>query len=94
MTPGGLPYLIDFGSAVTCAEDDNVLRRWLFRQACQIDLNAWVKHKYLGQYAEITAADAPFYRPTLIEHTVRPLRRIWRKVTARQWRKRRRRSKS
>jgi len=94
VTPAGLPYLIDFGSAVTCAEDSNFLRRWLFHQACQIDLNAWIKHKYLGQYDEISSADAPYYQPTLIERTVRPLRRIWRKVTARQWRKKRRRSQS
>jgi predicted Ser/Thr protein kinase len=94
VTPAGLSYLIDFGSAVTCAEDGNFLRRWLFRQACQIDLNAWIKHKYLGQYDEVSAADAPYYQPTFIERTVRPLRRIWRKVTARQWRKRRRRSQS
>jgi predicted Ser/Thr protein kinase len=94
VTPAGLPYLIDFGSAVTCAEDGNFLRRWLFRQACQIDLNAWIKHKYLGQYDKISSADAPYYQPTFIEQTVRPLRRIWRKVTARQWRKKRRRSHS
>jgi predicted Ser/Thr protein kinase len=94
VTPTGLPCLIDFGSAVTCAEDSHFLRRWLFRQACQIDLNAWVKHKYLGQYDKISSADIPYYQPTFIERVVRPLRRIWRKITARQWRKRRRRSQS
>ena len=94
VTPTGLPYLIDFGSALTCAEDSNFLRRWLFRQACQIDLNAWIKHKYLGRYDEISSADVPYYQPTSIERTVRPLRRMWRKVTVRQWRKRRRHSKS
>jgi len=94
VTPASLPCLIDFGSAVTCTEDSHFLRRWLFRQACQIDLNAWVKHKYLGQYDEISSADAPFYQPTFIERAVRPLRRTWRKITARDWRKRRRRSQS
>jgi len=94
VTGAGLPYLIDFGSAVTCHDASGSLRRWLFRQACQIDLNAWVKHKYLGRYADISDADAQYYQPTFIERVVRPLRLIWRKITARQWRKARRRSHS
>ena len=94
VTPDGLPYLIDFGSAITCADGRGGLRRWIFRQACQIDLNAWIKHKYLGRYDEISSADLLFYQPTFIERIARPLRRIWRKLTGRQWRKARRRSRS
>jgi len=94
VSPAGLPYLIDFGSAVTCTDGSGRLRRWLFRQACRVDLNAWIKHKYLGRYDRISGADAPYYRPTLIERIARPLRRAWRKVTARQWRKSRRRRRS
>lgn len=92
VTPAGLPFLIDFGSAVMCGDNGGAVRRWVFRQACQIDLNAWIKHKYRGRYAQISSADAPFYQPTVVERTVRPLRLIWRKITARQWRKARRRS--
>ncbi|MAF83852.1 MAG: RIO1 family regulatory kinase/ATPase [Gammaproteobacteria bacterium] len=92
ITSAGLPCLIDFGSAVTCDHGSGALRRWVFRLACQIDLNAWVKHKYLGRYAEISSADMPYYQPTFIERIARPVRRFWRKVTARQWRKARRRS--
>jgi len=91
VTPDGLPYLIDFGSAITCTDTSGSLRRWLFRQVCRIDLNAWIKHKYLGRYEEISSADAAYYQPTFIERVARPVRRIWRKVTARQWRKARRR---
>ena len=94
VTPDGLPVLIDFGSAVTCADGSSGLRRWMFRQTCQIDLNAWIKHKYLGRYDEISSEDLPYYQPTVIERVVRPIRRIWRKITARQWRKARRRSHS
>jgi len=94
ITSAGRPCLIDFGSAVTCFEGSGGLRRWLFRQTCQIDLNAWIKHKYLGRYDEISSSDAPYYRPTFVERIIRPLRRIWRKVSARQWRKARRRSQS
>jgi predicted Ser/Thr protein kinase len=92
VTPDGLPYLIDFGSAITCANGRGGLHRWIFRQACRIDMNAWIKHKYLGRYDEISSADVPYYQPTFIERVARPLRRIWRKLTGRQWRKARRRS--
>ncbi len=91
VTPDGLPVLIDFGSAITCADGRGGLRRWIFRQACQIDLNAWVKHKYLGRYDQLSHADKLFYNPTAVERAVRPLRRLWRKISARQWRKARRR---
>ena len=94
VTPDGLPVLIDFGSAVTCADGSSGFRCWMFRQTCQIDLNAWIKHKYLGRYDEISSEDLPYYQPTVIERVVRPIRRIWRKITARQWRKARRRSHS
>ena len=94
VTPSGQPVLIDFGSAVTCDNGSGGLRRWIFAQACQIDLNAWVKHKYLARYDEISDTDAPYYQPTLLERVVRPLRRTWRRITARRWRKRRRRSQS
>lgn len=93
VSSAGRPYLIDFGSAVTCAEQSGGFRRWIFRQACQIDLNAWTKHKYLGQYDEIEPADARYYQPTIVERMSRPVRRVWRKVTARQLRKKIRRAK-
>ena len=92
ITSAGQPCLLDFGSAVTCAEGAGGLRRWVFRLACQIDLNAWVKHKYVGRYEEISGADMPFYQPTFIERIARRVRRFWRKITVRQWRKARRRS--
>ena len=92
VTPDGLPYLIDFGSAVLRREGAGSGRNWLFRQACQIDLNAWVKHKYLARYDTISAADARFYDPTLVERVSGPVRRAWRKLTGRQLRKARRRA--
>ncbi|MBT8444152.1 MAG: hypothetical protein HKN81_02785 [Gammaproteobacteria bacterium] len=92
VTPAGMPCLIDFGSAVLRPDGAGFLRSWTFRQACQIDLNAWVKHKYLARYEELTAADAVYYNPTLVERVARPVRRFWRKVTARKFRKARRRA--
>jgi serine/threonine protein kinase len=89
VTPEGRPYLVDFGSAVP-RKDGAFLNRWLFRQACKIDLNAWIKHKYLGRYDEISAADAHLFQPTVIERIARFFRRIWHKLTGRRWRERRR----
>ncbi|MFW2404327.1 MAG: hypothetical protein ACN4GT_06125 [Gammaproteobacteria bacterium] len=92
VTPDGMPSLIDFGSAVLLPNGAGFLRNWIFRQACQIDLNAWVKHKYLARYDEISKEDARYFNPTRVERIVRPVRRFWRKVTARKFRKARRRA--
>lgn len=87
VTPEGLPCLIDFGSAVLRPARAGSWKNKLFQQACQIDLNAWVKHKYLARYDEVTAEDAPYYAPTVVERVVRPIRQTWRKLTARKLRK-------
>jgi predicted Ser/Thr protein kinase len=92
VTPAGMPCLIDFGSALVRHDGGRPWRNWAFRQACQIDLNAWVKHKYLARYDDVSGADARLYAPTPLERIARPLRRLWRKVTARQYRKARRRA--
>lgn len=89
VTPEGRPYLVDFGSAVA-KKEGAFLNRWLFRQACKIDLNAWIKHKYLGRYDEISAADAQYFQPTVVEKWARFFRRIWHKLTRRRWREERR----
>lgn len=94
VTPAGMPYLIDFGSAVLRHGHAGSWRNWAFRQACQIDLNAWVKHKYLARYDDVSEADAPYYDPTPVERIARPVRRTWRKVTARKYRKARRAANS
>lgn len=93
VTPDGEPRLIDFGSAVIRKESGS-LNRWLFEQACQIDLNAWVKLKYLARYDQISTEDEKYYRPTAIERWTSPVRRTWRKFTGRRWRERRRRART
>jgi RIO-like serine/threonine protein kinase len=90
VTPAGRPYLIDFGSAWLRKETGGAINRWLFEVACQIDLNAWVKHKYFGRYEEISTEDAKYFHPTLIERWARGIRRFWRTITRRHWRKARR----
>jgi RIO-like serine/threonine protein kinase len=82
----GEPWVLDFGSAVLSGRRPG----WLFRLACRMDLNAWVKLKYRRRYDTITPGDLPYYQPTWVEAFARGLRRVWRKVTARRWRKARR----
>jgi serine/threonine protein kinase len=89
VTPAGEPMLVDFGSAVLLKEK-GFLNNWLFRQACQIDLNAWVKHKYLGRYDLVSEDDAPYFELTTVEKWTAPVRKAWRKITARHWREHRR----
>jgi serine/threonine protein kinase len=89
VTPAGEPRLVDFGSAVI-RKDAGAVNHWMFRQACQIDFNAWVKHKYLGRYDLISTEDAPYFRLTSVERWTAPVRKAWRKITARHWREHRR----
>lgn len=91
VTNDGLPCLVDFGTAVV-RKGSGVLNRWMFRQACQIDLNAWIKQKYQGLYEEISVEDAQYFRPTLIERWSRFVREIWYKITGRRRREERRRA--
>lgn len=93
VTAEGEPYLIDFGTAIIRKPDGGFLNRRFFATACQLDLNAWIKHRYHGRYAEIRDEDRRYYRPTVIERISRPMQKIWRKLTARQWRKARRRQR-
>lgn len=93
VTPDGQPYLIDFGTAVVCKSGGGFLNRRIFATACQLDMNAWIKHKYHGRFADIVANDRPYYRPTVVERLIRPTQKIWRRLTGRQWRKARRRRK-
>jgi len=90
VSPESEPILLDFGSAVLRWEDGGALNRFLFRQACRMDLNAWIKLKYRRRFDQIAPEDQPYYRPTTIEGVARVVRRTWRKLTARRWRKARR----
>lgn len=92
VTPDERPYLIDFGTAVLRHVDGGFLNRFIFGQACRIDLNAWVKLKYQRRSSEIAGPDRAYYRPTAVERVARLFRRGYRKLTARHWRKARRRT--
>ena len=83
------PYVIDFGTAVL--RDGGLIDRLMFRLVRRFDYNAWVKVKYRNDYDAISAQDRQWYRPTIVENGFRVLRRLWRTVTFRKARKRRRR---
>lgn len=91
VSPEGHPILLDFGSCVLRRADGGWLNGMLFRQACRMDLNAWVKLKYRRRYDQIAAEDQPDYQPTLIEGAARAVRTAWRKLSGRRFRKARRR---
>lgn len=83
----GQPILLDFGSAVLRPAGGGGLGGFLFRQACRMDLNAWIKLKYRRRYDLVTADDCRYYQPTLLESAARVIRKTWRKLTGRQFRK-------
>jgi len=90
VSESGHPCLIDFGAAVVCGEGAGTFRRMMFHQASRIDLNAWVKLKYMNHPEQISAADRRLYRPTPTEIIARTVRRLWQAVTFRKWRHARR----
>ena len=87
----GRPYIVDFGVA-RVRRGNPLLDRLLFEQVQQMDYNAWVKLKYRRQLAQISAADARYYRPLWIERAARAVRIPWQKITLRRPRQRWRRA--
>jgi predicted Ser/Thr protein kinase len=94
VTADETPYVVDFGIAALRAPS-GWFNRLVFDTVRQMDYNAWVKLKYRGRGNDLSAADAPLYRPLLIERVARAWRVAWQKATLRRprqrWRKRRRR---
>ncbi len=87
----GRPYIVDFGVA-RVRRGSPLLDRLLFEQVQQMDYNAWIKLKYRRQVAQISAADARYYRPLWIERAARAVRIPWQKITLRRPRQRWRRA--
>ncbi len=93
VSPDERPYIIDFGTAVVRNDRGGWFNRWLYKLVRQFDYNAWIKLKYRGDYDSIAPEDQPYYRPTPLENLARVIRRGWRKITFRQYRKARRRAR-
>lgn len=69
--PGDRPCVIDFGIAVTRQDGWHPLNHALFGYARRTDLNAWVKHKYHGDYNQVSAADRQYLRYSRLERFLR-----------------------
>jgi predicted Ser/Thr protein kinase len=57
MTEDGRPCVIDFGTAFLKKPGFHPVNNWLFEYGKRLDLNAWVKHKYHGRYADASEQD-------------------------------------
>jgi len=85
------PHVIDFGTAVM--RDGSLLDRLLYPLFIRFDHNAWIKAKYRFDTDLISAADMDWYEPTWVESGFRQIRRLWRTITFRQARNRKRKRK-
>jgi predicted Ser/Thr protein kinase len=85
------PCIIDFGTALR--RDGAFFDRLLFATVARADFNAWIKVKYANDYSQISAEDARWYRPGLLEAVLRKIRQFWRLISFRRtrkgWRRRR-----
>jgi len=51
------PCVIDFGTAFVQKRGFHPVNNWLFEYGTRLDINAWVKHKYYGRYADASEED-------------------------------------
>ena len=68
------PCVIDFGTAFVSKPGFHPVNNWLFEHGRRMDLNAWVKHKYHGRYADVSDEDRELLDYSFIEYWVRKLR--------------------
>jgi len=76
------PCVIDFGTSFRLKSVWHPINNWFFRTARRLDLNAWVKHKYLGHYGNASAEDAELLHYSWLEILVRkfsgrPMSRVY-----------------
>jgi predicted Ser/Thr protein kinase len=69
------PCVIDFGTAFVSKPGFHPLNNWLFRNARQMDINAWVKHKYHGCYDDASDEDLELLNYSGIEYIARMFNR-------------------
>ncbi len=71
MTANGHPCVIDFGTTVVYRDGFHPINNRMFAYARQLDLNAWVKHKYEGRYENASEGDKAMLDYSLIERWLR-----------------------
>ncbi len=69
------PCVIDFGTAIIHKPGFHPINHTLFKFSQRIDRNAWVKHKYHGDYNAAIAADENWLEYSKLESVLRRFRR-------------------
>ena len=69
------PCVIDFGTAFRRKSGFHPVNNWFFDTARRLDINAWVKHKYLGNYSNASPEDKQLLHYSRLEILVRKLSR-------------------
>ena len=67
------PCVIDFGTAFLHRSGFHPLNNWFFEYGKRLDINAWVKHKYHGRYADAVEEDRQLLNYGRIEYIVRKI---------------------
>jgi predicted Ser/Thr protein kinase len=76
-TDRGKPCVIDFGTTVMEKEGFHPINNRMFEYLKQLDLNAWVKHKYHGRYEDASEEDKKLLDYSISESLLRKYRK-WR----------------
>ena len=77
VTERGRPCVIDFGTTFLWKEGFHPINNRMFDYLVQLDINAWVKHKYQGRYEEASAEDKKLLQYSQAEAVLRKYRK-WR----------------
>ena len=67
------PCVIDFGTAFLHRSGFHPLSNWFFEYGRRLDINAWVKHKYHGRYADASEQDHQLLNYGRIEYIARKI---------------------
>ena len=78
VTPEGSPCVIDFGTTVVRKEGFHPINNRMFDYLKQLDINAWVKHKYHGRYQDASEQDRELLNYSRFESLARKYRK-WKK---------------
>jgi RIO-like serine/threonine protein kinase len=70
----GRPCVLDFGTTVLSKPGFHPFNRRMFGYLKRLDLNAWVKHKYQGRYADASEEDRELLNYSLFESLLRAYR--------------------
>ena len=67
------PYIIDFGTTFLHKDGFHPINNRLFEYGKRLDINAWVKHKYHGRYADASETDRELLNYSRIEYLARKI---------------------